>query len=237
MTRRTRRRARRGFTLLEIIVALAVLGLIAALTMETIAGSVETRDLLEANDKLNQTARTALSRVKRDLSLAYLTSQTQAINTFQTVFVAHNDNPDRLWFASLSHQRLYRDARECDQTEITYWTDDDPTQDGALVLLRREAPRIDQDPEQGGPILPLAYGLKSFDVRFLDPTTNEWKEEWDTLGTETPNRLPRAAQVLLTLLGPDQDDSEKMVEYPFTTEVVLEYGPPLKRSLLAGMGK
>lgn len=231
------RRARRGFTLLEIIVALAVLGIIALLTFQTIAGAVETRDLLEADDALNQSARTALARVRRDLSLAYLTTQTQAINTYQTVFVAHDDDPDRLWFASFSHQRLYRDARECDQTEITYWTEDDPTHDGALVLLRREAPRIDQDPEQGGSILPLAYGVKEFDVRFLDPTTNEWKETWDTTGAETPNRLPRSAEVLLTLLGPDPEDPEKERAWPFTTQVVLEYAPPLKRDLLAGNGQ
>jgi general secretion pathway protein J len=232
----TRLRRRAGFTLLEIIVALGVLAIIAALTFETITNAVRARDMLEANDALNQTARTALAKIKRDLSLAYLTSQTQAVNTFRTVFVAHNDNPDRLWFTSLSHQRLYRDARECDQTEITLWTEDDPTTDGALVLLRREAPRIDQDPEQGGAILPIAYGVKEFEVRFQDPTTNEWRDDWDTTGTETPNRLPRAAQIVLTLLGPDEEDEEKLVSRPFTTQVILEYAPPLKRDLLAGSG-
>jgi len=226
------RRRRAGFTLLEILVAIGVLAIIAALTFETIAGAIRARDMLEANDAMTQSARVALSKLKRDLALAWLTPNTQAVNTFRTVFVARDDNPDRLWFTSLSHQRLYRDARESDQTEITLWTEDDPTRSDAMVLLRREAPRIDQEPEEGGPILPLAYGVVGFDVHFLDPVKNEWKPEWDSTGVDQANRLPRAAQITLTLLGPDEDEGETLVPYPFTTTVILEYAPPLTKDLL-----
>ncbi|MFN7143466.1 MAG: type II secretion system protein GspJ, partial [Myxococcota bacterium] len=186
---------RAGFTLLEVIVALAILALIASLTFSTVASALNTRDLLEADDAVNQSARVAMSRIRRDLSLAYLTTNTTAVNTYMTLFVGQNQDPDRLWFASLAHQRLYRGARESDQTEITYWTEDDPNDRNAMVLLRREAPRIDNAPERDGTIAPLAYGVTTFDIRFLDSQTNEWKEEWDTTGGDTPNRLPRAAQV------------------------------------------
>lgn len=233
MNRRSPANRRAGFTLLEVIIAIGILALIATMTFETISGALRARDMLEANDALNQSARAALGKLRRDLSLAYLTPQTQAVNTFRTVFVAKDDSPDRLWFASLSHQRLYRDAHECDETEITIWTEDDPTTDGALVLLRREAPRIDQDPEQGGTILPLAYKVKSFEVRFQDPTNNEWRDTWDSTGGETPNRLPRTARITLTLLGPG-DEPDELTSYPFMTDVILEYASPLKRGLFAG---
>ncbi|MDP2309067.1 MAG: type II secretion system protein GspJ [Pseudomonadota bacterium] len=218
---------RAGFTLLEVIVALTVFAIIAGLTFGTIASALNTRDLLEEDDAVNQSARIAMSRIRRDLSLAYLTINTGAVNTYKTLFVAHDQNPDRLWFASLAHQRLYRGARESDQTEITYWTEDDPDTSGALVLLRREAPRIDNYPERDGTIAPLAYDVKAFEVRFLDSLTNEWKEEWDTTGAETPNRLPRAAQVTLTLLAPDPDDAEDTVERTWASTVMLEFAPRL----------
>lgn len=221
------RSARRGFTLLEVVVALGVLALIGTLTFTAVAGALETRDILEGEDEVNQAARVAMSRIRRDLQLAYLTKNTSAVNTYRTLFVAQNQDPDRVWMATLSHQRLYRDAREGDQTEITYWTEEDPHDDDALVLLRREAPRIDNEPEAGGTIQPVAYGVKGFDLQFLDGQTAEWKEEWDTTGTETPNRLPRAAQVTLTIVAPDPDDPEEKVDRVFTQTVMLSFAAAL----------
>ena len=114
------RRARGGFTLLEVVVALGVLALIGTLTFSTIASALNTRDLLEKDDRVNHYARVAMTRLRRDLSLAYLTKNTSALNTYRTIFVGKdNSEEDRVWFASLSHLRLYRDARECDQTELT----------------------------------------------------------------------------------------------------------------------
>lgn len=224
------KRLRAGFTLLEVVVSLAVLALIGTLTFSTIASALNTRDLLEADDAVNQSARIAMARIRRDLSLAYLTANVTAVNTYMTLFVAQDGNPDRLWFATLAHQRLYRGTRECDQSEITYFTADDPDTRGAMALLRRESPRIDQAPERDGLIEPLAYDVTAFDVRFLDPKLNEWKDEWDTTGADTPNRLPRAAQVTLTLLAPDPEDDEKQVERTFFTTVILEFAEHIQRS-------
>lgn len=220
---------RRGFTLLEVVVALSILALIAGLTFSTIASALRTRDILEADDAVNQSARIAMARIRRDLSLAYLTASTTAINTYRTIFVGQNADPDKLWFASLAHQRLYRGARESDQTEITYWTEPDPDTSNAMVLLRREAPRIDQEPERDGVIAPLAYDVTRFEVRYLDSQSNEWKEEWDSTGVDQANRLPRAAQVTLTLLAPDPDDDEKTIERSFLTTILLAFGPALSR--------
>jgi general secretion pathway protein J len=221
---------RAGFTLLEVVVAIGVLALIGTLTFGTVAGAIEVRDVLERRDRTTQQARIAMDRLRRDLQLAYLTKNTGAVNTYRTLFVGQDDAADdRLWFASLSHLRLYKDARECDQTEITYWTEADPNAEDARVLLRREAPRIDHEPEKDGIIQPLAYNVRSFDVRFLDSQTNEWREEWDTTGADTPNRLPRAARITLTMLAPDPEDDSRTIEAPYATTVLLAYAPPVQR--------
>lgn len=225
------RSLRRGFTLLEVVVALGILALIGTLTFSAVAGAVETRDVLEAEDEVAQAARVAMGRIRRDLSLAWLKTgiSTSTVTTFMTVFVGTDDNPDRAWFTALSHQRLYRDARECDQTEITYWTEDDPNDRDALVLLRREAPRIDGEPEKDGTIQPVAYGVKAFDLRYLDGRTAEWKDAWDSTGTEVPNRLPRAVQVTLTMLAPDPDDVDEKVERSYVSTVLLSFAAAMTR--------
>jgi len=165
----------------------------------------------------------ALGKLRRDLQLAWLTSHRDAVNTFQTVFVAVDDSPDRLYFASLAHQRLYRDTRECDETEITVWAEPAPGRGAGYILYHREAPRIDEEPDKGGTVLPLAHDVRSFELRFLDPQKDEWVDEWDTRSTDTPNRLPRAVQIGLVLIGPDPLDPDRTVDLPFLTTVVLEY--------------
>ncbi len=230
MRRRLPTRARAGFTLVEVVVAVSILALIGLVTFITLSNSLKTRDILEEEDRVNQAARIAMSRIRRDFSLAYLTKNTAAINSYRTIFVGQDDNgADRAWFASLSHQRRFRDSRESDQTEITYWTVDDPEADRAMVLMRREAPRIDQEPEKDGSIAPIAYGVRAFDLSYLDHQSAEWRSEWDSTGADTPSRLPRAVRVTLTLLAPDPDDEERTVERSFVSTIPLAFAPRLVR--------
>ena len=81
------RRTRAGFSLLEVIVAVSILALVGTLTFGAIANALATRDALEVADATNQAARIALQRIRRDLSLAYLTRNTAAVNTYRTIFV------------------------------------------------------------------------------------------------------------------------------------------------------
>ena len=230
-------RQRQGLTMVEVLVAISVLAIMAALTLGSIQGAVLTRDVLAEKDGVNQGASVALSRMSRELQLAYMTSNLSAQSSYRTVFVGVQDEPiDNLWFATLAHRRLYRDARESEQAEVTLWGERDPENADAWVLLHREGPRIDHEPDKDGVILPLAHGVKRLDLRFLDSKTNEWEDEWDSLGVDTPNRLPRAIEILLVLLGPDPDhpdDEDRFVEHPFTTPVVLQYAEPLQRSVFA----
>lgn len=226
-----------GFSLLEVIIAIAILGLIGVLTFTTIASAFQARDMLEQEDEVNQSARVALDRIRRDIQLAFLTGNTQAVSTYHTLLVAKNEDPDTVWLTTLSHQRLYRDSRECDQTEVTMWTEQDPNNRGYLVLLHREAPRIDNEPEKDGLIYPLAYKVKTFNLRWLDGDSKEWKDEWDTTGVDQANRLPRAAQVVLGLMAPDPDNEGKEIERTFATTGLLQYADPLKADATSNENK
>ena len=229
---------RRGFTLLEVMVAVAILVVIGTVVMTTVRNTLKARDLLAAGDTANQAARVALSRLGRELQLAYLTSHTTAVNTYRTVFVSRNEDPaDSLWFATLAHRRLYANSHECDQAEVTLWPEDDPESRGLLVLLHRESLRIDEKPDEGGTILPLAHGVRRFDLRFLDSKTGEWKEEWSSTGTETPERLPRAVKIVLVLATPDPEDEDVLEDSSWVTTVLLEYAAPMTRSLFSQDGQ
>lgn len=223
-----------GFTLVEVLIALAILTIIGAISFMAIGNAIEVRDWLAREDEVDRSARVALTRVTRELSLAFLTEQTQAVNSYRTVFVGTDgSDADSVWFSTMSHHRTLRDSRECDQSEVTLWTQED-SDSGGLVLLHRESPRIDQEPDEGGAVLPLATGVKRFELRYLDPVTNEWRDDWDTTGIDTTNRLPRAIEVLLVLIAPDPDDEDSTLDRPYLTTVLVERADRLTRSLLQG---
>lgn len=155
---------RRAFTLLEVVVAVGIMGVVAVLTFATLANAFALRDILEEEDAINTSARVALDKIAKDLQLAYLTKNTSAVETYYTLFVLRDENPDVLWFATLAHQRLYRDSRESDQAEVTIWTEDDPEMKNAYALMHRESAFIDGEPDEDGWVLPLAYKVKDFQV-------------------------------------------------------------------------
>ena len=221
-------------TLMEIMVSMAVLSMIGAMSWTALGQTFMARDALERQDEVHQQARVALERMSRELSLAHISGNTTVPNSYRTVFVGKDEEPaDSLWFASISHHRIYRDSREADQTELTYWVEQDPNDRDSYVLLHREAPRIDHEPDKDGTILPLAYGVKRLDFKYLDGIDYEWEDEWDTTGVEHPNKLPRAVRIILVLEGPSASDPEDTEEFTYATTVMLEFSGAVKRSALA----
>lgn len=212
-------------SLLEVMAALAIIVTMMYMALTSIDNALELRNLLEQRDDTTRAARVAMGTLKRELQLAFLTPHQDAAERYRTLLVGMDDDPDRLYFSSLAHQRLYRDSRESDQTEITVWAEPSRSSRG-YVLYHREAPRIDEEPDEGGIVLPLAHDVRSFELRYLDAQRDEWVEEWDTRGTDTPYRLPRAIQIGLVLIGTDPEDPDRTVDLPFLTTVMLEYAEP-----------
>lgn len=225
------RASRRGMSLFEVMIVVVILVVMSTMTWSVLMSTVDARDYLSQRDDVARSSRVAMEKLRRELQHAYLTTNTGALNTYQTVFVGVSDDPDKLIFATLSHQRLYRNTRECDQTEVSVWVEPAPDRKDGYILYHREAPRIDERPAEGGKVLPLAYNVRSFHVRFLDSLNGEWVAQWDTRSVDTANRLPRAVQLALVLMAPDPEDPEhKTVDVPFVTTVALQFAAPLVKS-------
>lgn len=221
-----RTRDRRGLTLLETMVAIGILLIMSAVVFQSLRHAVEFHNLLSARDETVRTARVAFDKITRDLQLAYLTPNRAVPDRYQTVFVGLDEEPSKLFFSTLNHQRRYLDSREADQAEVSIWAEEAPDDVGkGFVLFHRESPRIDQYPDEQGTVWPLAYNVRTFRLRYLDQVSGEWKTSWDTRSAETPYRLPRAVEIGIVLIAPDPDDptGRSTVDVPFLEQVVLEY--------------
>jgi general secretion pathway protein J len=219
------RRRLRGLTLIEIMVAISILSMVSVLIYGAFDGlSRGKKGLGRLNDRYHQ-GRMAIDRLARELSSAFVSQHVPLVPSLirsQTVFVGVNSSPaDRIDFTSFSHRRLVRDSHESDQNELSYFGSPDPAVPGKVDLARRESAHIDTEPRRGGEVNVIAEDIDLFDVKYLDPTTSQWLETWDTTqATGQPNRLPLQVKITLVLRGGEASkpfELQTKVTIPMTT--------------------
>lgn len=193
-------------TLIEVVVAIGILAMVAVL-VHGVIDSLSRGKKAEAlrSDRAHE-GREAVARILRDVSAAYLSLHVPAVTaliTSRTAFVGQNSLPfDRVDFTAFAHKRTERDSHESDQAEIGYFVVPDPEAPDKMDLVRREQAPIDFDPLKGGIVNVVAEDVTEFDVRYLDPLTDQWVDTWDSLQqTGQPNRLPLSVSVRLVLKG------------------------------------
>jgi general secretion pathway protein J len=235
MTRRrpSHRRASHGFTLVELLVAVAVLAMISTLIYGAFSGMKRSKEGVQRISDRYREARLALSRISRDLQSAYLSKHApfdQSLAAQTTAFIGSRGNPaDRVDFNSFSNQRLDRDRHQSDQAEISYFGARDPDRDGVIDLVRRISTRLDLEPDKGGRVEVLATDIDLFDLQYLDPTTEQWLETWDTRqAVGQPDRLPLQVRVILVLNGGRRKASDRGQD---TIELVTKISIPIQNPL------
>ena len=227
-----RRSKSRAFTLLELLVAVAVLSFITMLLYGAFSGMKRTRDGLARVQDRYREGRIGLGRIVRDLESAYLSGHqpfNQGIVVQKTAFIGKTGTPgDRIDFNAFSNIRRDRDSHVSDQIEVSYFSSE--SLDGSSTdLVRRTSEYPDEKPETGGRIDVLATDIDLFDLEYLDPTTSQWVDTWDTTqATGQPNRLPLQVRITLVLNGGRKGAADRSRStLRFATTVML----PMQQSL------
>lgn len=227
------RSSARGFTLLELLIAIAILASITLIIYGAFAGMKSTRDGLQRVSDRYREGRIAMTRISQELQSAYLSSH-MPINTqlavVQTAFIGTRGTPaDRVDFNSFAYRRLDRDSHESDQAEISYFGATDPKREGVTDLVRRVSPRLDLDPQKGGRVEVLATDIDLFDLEYLDALTGQWLESWDTrqaLGQA--GRVPLQIRILLVLNGGQRSSAGRGRE---TIRLISKVSLPIQKPL------
>jgi general secretion pathway protein J len=194
-----------GFTLLEVILAFAILGFITTILWGTFSQTAAVKKRTELVQDRAHAARVALMRITRELEMAFLSdSENPFASERRTMFIAtsHRDIDD-LRFSWFGRQRLRGDIPEADTSVVMYYGEPDPDDRSVMNLMRRETRRLEAADPQSllGESYVLCPGISRLKFSFYDYKNQkkEWREEWTTVGADGLQYLPTHVRITLVI--------------------------------------
>jgi general secretion pathway protein J len=209
-----------GFTMIEVLIACSIMAFMMFLAWSTASQTLKAKKHFGLVQDRYREARILLTRMSRDLSMAYLSAnEDRTLLDPRTYFSGEaSGEVDSITFSCLAHQRLYADVHESDQTVVSYYPGTDPDDRRKTDVFRRESRRLaneklDAIPGESDVIF---VDVAKLEITYWDAKNQEWKDEWDTQKAEgAANRLPDKVRIALTF----RDENDK--EVTLTTETRL----------------
>jgi general secretion pathway protein J len=231
---RTRRRHARGFTLIELMVALAILAIVLSSVYATFYSGVKAMRDRHGVDDAYLVARVVMETITNDLSMAHYRSGIDQGERVTQGFIGSDGEDgeyarDRLDFTTSSHILVHDGRPETDVVEVSYYIDD--TYTDRPLLVRREDPLPDDTIRHGGTLRILAEDVVALNFRYREPDDMpasrtqetrddeseqlEWVDAWNAEKHEGGKTLPQLVEVSVTILD------EEGHEHTFGTTVLL----------------
>jgi prepilin-type N-terminal cleavage/methylation domain-containing protein len=244
--RRTRRA--RGFTLLEVMLALAILAIVATTVYGSFSRTLRSRDVAQERIDVVRSGRSAIARIGDDVAAAFYPTPRIESAIFRSLPGGTESLPlDALVLSAVTPRPAGTLGRDSDQRLISYFfpeaarglgergrelADDDGVDFFASFgprvprlagveperLLRRESMLGTREPVTSIPAAVFLDNVASLELRFHDG--NGWTDDWDSEDRVNYRPLPRAVGIDLALY-----DADGRIHH-FTTAVDLPLADP-----------
>jgi prepilin-type N-terminal cleavage/methylation domain-containing protein len=193
-----------GFTLIEVMLALAILGFVTTIMWGSFNQTITNKRALETAQERTHTVRVALMRMAREIEMGYLSaSENTAIADRRTFLVgsSHGD-VDELSFSGFAHQRLRAGLEEGDTSVIGYFGERDADDRRVLNLMRRETRRLQAENPSNitGEAYVLCPDVTRVKFSYYDHKLKEWVNDWTTLDASGNQYLPTHVRITLTVI-------------------------------------
>ncbi len=226
---------RSGFTLIELMVALAMLAIVLSSVYATFFSAVKAMRDSREQDDTHQVARVVMERITSDLAMTFYRPGTDRKDHPTQAFIGRNGDDgeyarDRLDFTTASHVLMRDGHPETDVVEVSYYIDD--TYTDRMLLVRREDPLPDEDFRHGGTLRIMAENVVALNFRYREPGPEAgqrrkedekdkepdepaWHDTWNADKWEQRKSIPELVEVTLTIRDKDGRD------HTFGTTVLL----------------
>jgi general secretion pathway protein J len=161
-------------TLIEVMVAVSLLALMGTLVYGSLVITITSQQRAEVLQERYHAARIFLHRIKRELSMSYLSLHQAEDQRTQTLF---DGEEDRVTFNTSAYEPIRRDAHESDQIEVEYRLDQDD--EGNPAIIRRVKYHVDDRPGKGGEEEVVISGVARFELSYYDQSREDWRDDWE----------------------------------------------------------
>ncbi|NOQ46478.1 MAG: prepilin-type N-terminal cleavage/methylation domain-containing protein [Desulfobulbaceae bacterium] len=217
-------RSDHGFTLLEIMLAMAVLGMVVSMVTLSLSSSLDVIESTRDQGDLYYRAEIALQRISEDLASAMLPEDVDFQGERKEI---DGSRADKLHFASMAHIVFNPEHQQDGMGVIAYTIRADRENELELVLLRGDRlyrPQTEQnredDTEEG---FILCDRLRSVEFSFKDKEGEE-HDSWNTFREEDEKDSKRRLPVAVSCSLEFWLDLEEETSITFSTSVLLPVG-------------
>jgi len=224
----TRRERRAGLTLIEVMIASAVMVVMMALAWRTISNTSDAKRTFEKYEERNHEIRMAMARVVADFEAAYLSRNEDPSQSHpRTMFIGKTGSqlPD-IRFSTLGHRVLWADANESEQTVIQYTHRNSPDKPGAVDWIRREQRRESNEPPENEPADYdiLLSDITSAKLEYFNWKNVEWQDTWDTTQSDgNKGWLPSRVRITIVVKDPGGHDQKLVTEARISMQEPLNF--------------
>ena len=198
----------RAFTLMEVLLAVAIVSIILTAVMATMVNTMKKKRIVEAESRAGLIGPKILDIIRRDLEACFVYQldalldeeedgeetegasgiSHQEVNYFRGKSDGDGEEArDRLLFVTSRDSVLRVGTHQADICEVGYYLDEgDETYEGCYVLYRREDYHIDRDPVDGGSAIKVYDRMRALSFRYFRRPENEGEQEDLTNGNTDP---------------------------------------------------
>lgn len=194
-------RKRRAFSLVEVLVTLTIGSLLVMSAVSATRALTGARASVDRRVERVSEARRAMEAIVAALRQVRRDPLGPEKPLVVGVSGGRNAGRDSINLQVISDRRARRDAIEADQHEVGFFLSEQKSDGRMPVLLRRRDHALDDHPDEGGVVMPVAEGIVSLSFEYL--SGEQWYPEWPA----TEPRPPEAVRVTVVAATPPPKDS------------------------------
>ena len=211
MNRNHRAQGQGGFTLLELLVSMAILAFMMVIAWSTISSTANTKVHTQEVSERTHELRVAMAMMVRDFGHAYLSANEDQNRTERrTMFVGQpKGDVDELRFSTMGHRLMWADTDESEQTLIAYYEAEDREDSSKTNLIRHESRRLSNEQWEREPADKevLLRDITKVKFEYFEWRDEEWKERWNSTQADAEaGRLPTRVKITVTAKLPSGND-------------------------------
>ena len=197
-----------GFTLLEVILSLAILASMTGAVSMLLKNSTSLKESISESGNVNHRLQFAISKIADDLAHAFMVKKTDFDRRTKAIFkIDKSSYGDKLSLTTFTHRPRRKHSKESDLTYVVYEVRKDDEANGMTHLYRGEAKRVPENFRQQLEMVVLARAIKS--LKFTPWDGARWIDDrWNSNRSVYRNRIPHMVRVELEAYEVEERDRD-----------------------------